>query len=224
MSPFVSRHSIVVGLLAVALVSLVLLANPEFFNETNNNKTFVQVLNNNNVKIGIIELFPLQSDGSLKLAFAPNPQLQNDKIEWWQLAEREDLSGYPRIDPQSGGSGLPGARGEDEDPAYYTEADFLNPDLAPRIFHEGRVWLLDRPTFDSGFRFESWIVERRGPKKATLLAGVRWGVSVKNGEIEGLHHPEPIRRGTKFDIHESLRISGFGGGWDIGFANRPRLP
>lgn len=175
--------------------------------------------------IGEIEVNPLGRDGSLRLAFVRKPEIRNDRrFEWWQLAEREDRPGYPRVDPQSGGSGLPGAKGEDEDPAYYSESDFNNPVLAPLIFEDGKFWLLDRPTHDSGFRFESWLIERTGPKSATKLAGIHWGITVRDGKLMFLHQPTPIIQKSRFDWHESLRISGFGVGWEITAAYRFDLP
>lgn len=175
--------------------------------------------------LGHIEVRPLGLDGTLRLAFEPDSGTRNSSsIEWWQLAEREDRPGYPRIDPQSGGSGLPGAKGEDEDPAYYSEADLVNRELQAEIFRDGKFWLLDRPTLDSGFRFESWLVERLGPKQVRKLAGLEWGVTLKDGRIKTLRHPQPVKRKSRFDWHESLRISGFGVGWEINRATRSRLP
>ncbi|MBK6765740.1 MAG: hypothetical protein IPG71_05215 [bacterium] len=168
-------------------------------------------------QIGEIELRHLSPDGQLRLGFkgAGVDAVSQHRLEWWQLAEREDRPGYPRIDPQSGGSGLPGAKGEDEDPAYYSPADFATPELAARIFAEGGLYLLDRPTHDSGFRLESWLVQRIGPKHVKRLVGVRWGITVRDGALVALHHPEPVAQRSRFDWEESLRISGFGIGWDI---------
>lgn len=176
--------------------------------------------------LGYTNLRPLSIHGELRLAFVPEPSggAGAPLLEWWQLAERQDRPGYPRIDPQSGGSGLPGAKGEDEDPAYYSKSDYENPELAARISAEGKYWLLDRPTHDSGFRFESWLVERTGPKSVRPLMGIRWGITVRSGEIVKLHHPEQIRRGTRFDWEESLRISGFGTGWEIQLMPKRMLP
>ncbi|MCB9367731.1 MAG: hypothetical protein H6507_01270 [Calditrichaeota bacterium] len=210
------------ALLSIAFVGFVLFAKPAIGD--NGKDEDILVYDAHGKPIGRLELLPLRSDGTLRLGFAKAANAGDIDIEWWQLAEREDLPGYPRIDPQSGGSGLPGAKGEDEDPAYYSKADFENPELMSRVQEGGKFWLLDRPTLDSGFRFESWLVERDGPKQATMLAGVRWGVSVDEGRITGLHDPVLIRRGSRFDIQESLRISGFGGGWEIRFANRYKLP
>ncbi len=172
--------------------------------------------------LGTIHLAPLSTFGDLRLGFAKREGTESNgsKLEWWQLAERQDRPGYPRIDPQSGGSGLPGAKGEDEDPAYYSVRDYENLELAARIFDAGKYWLLDHPTHDSGFRFESWLVERSGPKRVRPLVGIRWGITVREGEIVKLHHPEQIVRGTRFNWEESLRISGFGTGWEI--SNMPR--
>lgn len=176
--------------------------------------------------LGLVELNQLSVYGELRLAFVEKPTatVRDLKLEWWQLAERQDRPGYPRIDPQSGGSGLPGAKGEDEDPAYYSSKDYENPELAARVTAEGKYWLLDRPTHDSGFRFESWLVERSGPKSIRPLIGIRWGITVHGGEIVKLHHPEQILRGTGFDWAESLRISGFGTGWEIQRMPRRTLP
>lgn len=178
------------------------------------------------VQIGEIELPPLTTDGQLELSFAGMDAgaVTRFRLEWWQLAEREDRPGYPRIDPQSGGSGLPGAKGEDEDPAYYSRSDFENPELAARIFANGRFVLLDRPTHDSGFRLESWLVQRIGDKHVRRLSGVQWGITVCDGHLAALHHPRPMVWRSRFDWEESLRISGFGVGWTIEDETGRRLP
>lgn len=212
-----SRISLIVSLAAVGLFLLVALAGLSASGLAGSSDTAMHVVLRLDGSIaGEIESRNLTPEGTLRLAFVEHGREDDGpKYEWWQLAEREDRSGYPRIDPQSGGSGLPGARGEDEDPAYYSESDYLNPELSSRIFQEEKYWLLDHPTHNSGFRFESWLVEREGPKEIVLLAGVSWGISVKNGEITALHHPQAIARMSRFDWHESLRISGFGSGWQI---------
>lgn len=177
------------------------------------------------IDVGSLETRTLGVDGSLKLGYkSGRPETYGSEFQWWQLAERDDRPGYPRIDPQSGGSGLPGARGEDEDPAYYSAVDFKNPELAARIFEGGAYWLLDRPSHDSGFHFESWLVHRTGPKSAHPLVGISWGITVRAGEVVGRHHPQPILGRSRFDWAESLRISGFGTGWSIAMAHRPQLP
>jgi len=175
--------------------------------------------------VGTIVGKQLEPDGTLRLGFASSvDDSVGLDIQWWQLAERLDRPGYPRIDPQSGGSGLPGAKGEDEDPAYYSERDYNDPELAPRIFADGKYWLLDRPTHDSGFYFESWLVRRTGAKSVVLLSGLKWGITVRNGELRELHHPLPIVGRSHFQWHDALRTSGFGAGWEITMAARPELP
>lgn len=176
--------------------------------------------------LGEIELTPLSLDGQLHLGFTGGEAdvVTRYRLEWWQLAEREDRPGYPRIDPQSGGSGLPGAKGEDEDPAYYSAEDYSNPELGSRIFSDGRYVLLDRPTHDSGFRLESWLVQRLDGKHVRRLAGVQWGITVIDGALAELHHPRPMVRRSRFDWEESLRISGFGVGWTIEDEPGRKLP
>ncbi len=223
---FLPRSGLKLIVLAASAVLLVLLAGFTRVGQSEFNGPFrLAVADEAGRHLGEIEVNPLDADGALRLGFARDPSLpETYKIQWWQLAEREDRSGYPRIDPQSGGSGLPGAKGEDEDPAYYSESDFADPNLAPLIFKEGKFWLLDRPTHDSGFRFESWLVMRTGPKSITLLQGVRWGITVKGGTLIDRHDPLPVRHLSHFDWHESLRISGFGSGWEIKSAYHSTLP
>ena len=181
--------------------------------------------------IGGFSPMSLAEDGELKLAIGHTaaywsyPQMLDTlNLEWWQLVEREDRHGYPRIDPQSGGSGLPGARGEDEDPAYYSKANLEDPELRPRIFAEGKYWLLDRPSLENSIRCESWLVDRTGPKAVTFIAGVSWGITAQDGKPLKLHHPQRITQRSRYDWHESLRISGFGSGWDIKAAYHSTLP
>lgn len=176
--------------------------------------------------LGWIIVRPLGPEGDLRLAFEPYGELgiREQEIEWWQLAERQDRPGYPRIDPQSGGSGLPGARGEDEDPAYYSVNDYTNPVLSSRVFADGKYWLLDRPTHDSGFNFESWLVKRTGPKSVTQLAGITWGITVRSDGSYTLRNPAPLRRLSRFNWEEALRISGFGSGWTIKSEHQVTLP
>lgn len=212
--------------LTVTALALVLVGGVSRVGEAEFSTTYeLQVLDRSGNPVGKIEINPLGLDGALRLAFVKNPDLNSErKIEWWQLAKRDDRSGYPRIDPQSGGSGLPGAKGEDEDPAYYSERDFVNSVLAPLIFEEGKFWLLDRPTHDSGFRFESWLVERTGEKSVTLLTGIRWGITINDDQTISLHQPRPLTHHSHFNWHESLRISGFGSGWEISTAYHSTLP
>ncbi|MCB9357926.1 MAG: hypothetical protein H6506_02315 [Calditrichaeota bacterium] len=174
--------------------------------------------------LGRVELWPLTPGGELRLAFKPHHGANTENLEWWQLAERQDRPGYPRVDPQSGGSGLPGARGEDEDPAYYSERDFADPELSARIFADQGFWLLDRPTHDSGFNFESWLVRRTGPKSAVLLAGITWGIKLGANGQRVQRHPEPLRGVSRFDWEEALRISGFGSGWELSSQYQIHLP
>lgn len=225
-SPFFQRLLLWPFLSALVVVGLIVWAGGGLGGAQGSYQTAeILVLDIDGDEVGRIEMFPLGTDGSLKLSFLRGENLAEERnFEWWQLAEREDRSGYPRIDPQSGGSGLPGAKGEDEDPAYYSESDFTNPELSQLILADGKFWLLDRPTHDSGFRFESWLVERTGRKGIVLLAGISWGVSVRNGEIAELHHPEVMQTTSRFDWEESLRISGFGSGWQIHISSQRLLP
>jgi len=184
-----------------------------------------------NHDIGAFSDMSLTPEGELRLSFGHSaaywsyPQMLDTlDLEWWQIVEREDRHGYPRIDPQSGGSGLPGAKGEDEDPAYYSNEDLANALLTQRIFADGKYWLLDKPSLENSIRCESWLVERAGPKAVTFIAGVSWGITVEHGKPVKLHHPQQITQRTRYDWHESLRISGFGTGWEIKSAYRTRLP
>ncbi len=181
--------------------------------------------------IGVIMVVDLNESGELRLGFGhpagtfTYPQMLDTlNLEWWQIVEREDRHGYPRIDPQSGGSGLPGARGEDEDPAYYSKANLEDPELRPRIFAEGKYWLLDRPSLENSIRCESWLVHRTGPKAVTFITGVSWGITAQDGKPLKLHHPQQITQRSRYDWHESLRISGFGSGWDLKTAYHSTLP
>lgn len=173
----------------------------------------------------------LTADGELNLSFGHSAaswsypaMLDTLKLEWWQIVEREDGHGYPRIDPQSGGSGLPGAKGEDEDPAYYSSENLADSTLRQRIFADGKYWLLDKPSLETSIRCESWLVERTSQKSVTFISGVSWGITARDDKVEKLHHPRQIARRSHYDWHESLRISGFGSGWEIRSAFRSALP
>jgi hypothetical protein len=206
--PLSSPRSILILIVAAILLAALWLA-AEYSHLSGGDSDHV-ILDGN--LIGRLELYPLGENGELNVAFEPEGE-RSGELAWWQISERRDHSGYPRLDPQSSGSGLPGVSGEDEDPAYYTLDDLHDSTLRARMFFDGKYWLRDLPTPGNGYAIESWLVHVND-RVVTPLAGVSWGTETQNGQIARLYHPARIYR-SRFNWRDVLARSGFGYNWTI---------
>ena len=206
-SLFTNRFPLTAAIGLLLIAALWFAADYSLLSKENANEIFLD----GNL-IGTLELYPLGSNGELNIAFNPSGKMSLSTT-WWQLSERRDHSGYPRLDPQSSGSGLPGAQGEDEDPAYFTREDLRDSTLKARIYFDGKYWLRDLPTAGNGYAIESWLVYVEN-HTVTPLAGVAWGTETQNGLITRLYHPTRIYR-SRFNWNDVLSRSGFGSNWKI---------
>lgn len=201
------RPTLILFLSSILLAALWFAADYSHLSRENSN----QVLLEGNL-IGALELYPLGGNGELNIALDPAGETTS-RIVWWQLSERRDHLGYPRLDPQSSGSGLPGVSGEDEDPAYYTLEDLQDSALSARVHFDGKYWLRDLPSPGNGYAIESWLVHVEN-RTVTPLAGISWGTETRNGQIARLYHPTRIYR-SRFIWRDVLARSGFGYNWTI---------
>jgi hypothetical protein len=170
--------------------------------------------------LGYVHLRPLELENgfwTLNIYFEPLNHdlrvLREHSLRWWQIADRDNLPGYPRMDLQRGTS-LPGSPGDDDDPAYYTRREklglggYFSPE---EIFRDNKYWLRDSPAPDEGVRFEAWLV-RQGDLEIERLLGFEWGLVASPGYVERVHEPEFISH-SRYHFPTVLKTSGFGADW-----------
>ncbi|MBU1637738.1 hypothetical protein KKC97_08755 [bacterium] len=170
--------------------------------------------------LGYVELRPLELKNglwSLDVFFEPLNQnlgvVRARQLRWWQIVDREDREGYPRMDLQRGSS-LPGSPGDDDDPAYYTRDEKLGLGgyFSPQeIFADDKYWLRDAPQPENGASFEAWLV-RQGDHGFERLVGFEWGLDAKAGKVWRVRHPKFLND-SRYNLSQILERSGFGSSW-----------